>query len=44
MAAKVFAYEGLIGRAQFEIAWARRGLELLDRLGAATGKTPATAG
>lgn len=27
--AKVFAYEGLIARARMEIAWARRGLELL---------------
>jgi PadR family transcriptional regulator AphA len=31
VAAKVFAYEGLIARAQFEIAWAQRGLELLAR-------------
>ncbi len=43
VAAKVFAYEGLIARAQFEVAWARRGLELLDRLGAETGQTPASA-
>jgi DNA-binding PadR family transcriptional regulator len=30
---KLFAYEGKIARAEAEIAWARRGLELLDRLG-----------
>lgn len=29
VAAKVFAYEGLIARARMEIDWARRGLELL---------------
>lgn len=29
---KVFAYEGLIARAEMEIAWARRGLALLKRL------------
>lgn len=32
VAAKVFAYEGLMARATMEIEWARRGLELLDRL------------
>jgi DNA-binding PadR family transcriptional regulator len=32
VAFKVFAYEGLIARAHMEIAWARSGLELLDRL------------
>jgi PadR family transcriptional regulator, regulatory protein AphA len=29
---KVFAYEGMAERADMEIAWARRGLELIDRL------------
>ncbi len=29
---KLFAYEGKIARAEAEIAWARRGLELLDKL------------
>jgi len=29
---KRFAYEGLVDRANGEIAWARRGLELVDRL------------
>lgn len=29
---KLFAYEGKISRAEAEIAWARRGLELLDEL------------
>jgi DNA-binding PadR family transcriptional regulator len=29
---KLFAYEGKIARADAEIAWARRGLDLLDRL------------
>jgi DNA-binding PadR family transcriptional regulator len=28
VAAKVFAYEGLVARAHMEIAWARRGIEL----------------
>jgi hypothetical protein len=32
IAYKRFAYEGLVERAQGEIAWARRGLELIDRL------------
>ncbi|MFE4724632.1 PadR family transcriptional regulator [Microbacterium sp. NPDC056736] len=32
IAYKRFAYEGLVERAQGEIAWARRGLELVDRL------------
>lgn len=31
VAFKVFTYEGFIERADHEIAWARRGLELLDR-------------
>ena len=30
---KVFAYEGQLARAEQEIAWARRGLRLLDELG-----------
>lgn len=30
---KLFAYEGKIARAESEIAWARRGLALLDELG-----------
>lgn len=29
---KRFAYEGLVDRARVEIEWARRGLELIDRL------------
>ncbi|WP_437773621.1 PadR family transcriptional regulator [Arthrobacter sp. KNU40] len=29
---KIFTYEGLIARAETEIAWARRGLELIDHL------------
>jgi PadR family transcriptional regulator AphA len=32
VAYKRFAYEGLVERANVEIAWARRGLELVDRL------------
>lgn len=32
IAFKVFAYEGLVGRAKAEIRWARRGLRLLDAL------------
>jgi PadR family transcriptional regulator, regulatory protein AphA len=36
VAAKVFAYEGLVARAHMEIAWARRGIELA-RAGAFTG-------
>jgi PadR family transcriptional regulator AphA len=28
VAAKVYAYEGLVARANMEIAWARRGLDL----------------
>lgn len=43
VAAKVFAYEGLIARAEFEIAWAQRGLALLERLGAPTEPSPAAA-
>jgi len=31
VAFKVFTYEGFIERADLEIAWARRGLDLLDR-------------
>ncbi len=34
IAYKRFAYEGLVERARGEIEWARRGLELVDRLGA----------
>lgn len=34
IAFKRFAYEGLVERAQGEIEWARRGLELVDRLDA----------
>ncbi|WP_375386404.1 PadR family transcriptional regulator [uncultured Microbacterium sp.] len=32
VAFKRFAYEGLVERARIEIEWARRGLELIDRL------------
>jgi PadR family transcriptional regulator, regulatory protein AphA len=34
VAYKRFAYEGLVERANIEIAWAQRGLELVDRLDA----------
>lgn len=34
IAYKRFAYEGLVERARGEIAWARRGLALVDRLDA----------
>lgn len=37
---KVFAYEGLIDRARAEVAWAGRGLVLVDRLEGAEGHTP----
>jgi len=37
VAAKVFAYEGLVARARTEIAWARRGIELA-RAGAFTAQ------
>ena len=33
VAFKVFAYEGLVARAEQEIAWAERGLRLLEELG-----------
>ena len=29
---KIFTYEGMIERAKAEIEWARRGLELIDKL------------
>ena len=32
IAYKRFAYEGLVERARGEIAWARRGLDLVDQL------------
>jgi DNA-binding PadR family transcriptional regulator len=32
VAYKRFAYEGLVDRARGEIAWARRGLDLVDRI------------
>jgi hypothetical protein len=32
IAYKRFAYEGLVERARGEIAWARRGLDLVDRV------------
>jgi PadR family transcriptional regulator AphA len=35
VAAKVFAYQGMIARARMEIEWAMQGLALLDELGAA---------
>jgi DNA-binding PadR family transcriptional regulator len=40
VAYKMHAYRGLIDRAKTEIAWAERGLELIDRL--ATGHDPGT--
>jgi DNA-binding PadR family transcriptional regulator len=39
VAFKVFAYDGMIERACAEIAWARRGLELVDKM--AADPTPA---
>jgi PadR family transcriptional regulator AphA len=39
VAAKVFAYEGLIARARMEIEWARLGEDLLDRLGPSSSAT-----
>lgn len=33
---KVFAYEGLVARAEWELAWAQRGLDLVGRLEANT--------
>ncbi|WP_370289866.1 PadR family transcriptional regulator [Nocardioides sp.] len=38
---KVFAYDGLVDAAAREVAWARRGLELADRLGDGLGDGPA---
>jgi len=32
VAAKVFAYQGMISRAKMEIEWAKQGLALLDNL------------
>ena len=32
-----FTYEGLVERARIEIAWARRGLQLIDELEASGG-------
>lgn len=32
IAYKIFAYEGLITQAEAEVAWAKRGLKLIDRL------------
>jgi DNA-binding PadR family transcriptional regulator len=37
IAYKRFAYEGMVERARTEIAWARRGLDLVDRLAAGRG-------
>ena len=34
IADKIFTYEGLMSQAEAEIAWARRGLKLVDRLNA----------
>lgn len=34
---KMFAYDGLIEQAKLEVAWARRGLELIDELSPAEG-------
>lgn len=33
---KVFAYDALVGRARLEIAWAKKGLDLVDELHAAS--------
>jgi len=40
IAFKVFAYDGMIERARAEIAWAERGLELIERLAADPTPTP----
>lgn len=40
VAYKVHAYQGLVQRARTEIAWAQRGLELVDRLEAETAAAP----
>jgi DNA-binding PadR family transcriptional regulator len=37
---KVFAYEGMIARARAEIAWAKRGLELVEQLEAGSSRPP----
>ncbi|HWD01644.1 MAG TPA: helix-turn-helix transcriptional regulator [Amycolatopsis sp.] len=42
VAFKVFAYDGLIERARTEIAWAERGLELVDKLAAEPMPAPTT--
>src|SRR5947208_15320611 len=40
VAYKVHAYEGLVDRARAEIAWAERGLSLVDRLEHASAVPP----
>jgi DNA-binding PadR family transcriptional regulator len=40
VAFKRFSYEGLVSRAQAEIAWAERGLRLLDELGYNPASSP----
>lgn len=42
IAFKRFTYDGLIQRAAQEIAWAERGLALIDELGPADGEDPLT--
>ncbi len=42
MAFKVFAYEGFVARADHEIAWAERGLALVDALQGRAGDAGAT--
>lgn len=38
VAYKVFSYEGLVAQAEQQIAWAERGLDLIDRMDAATAQ------
>jgi PadR family transcriptional regulator, regulatory protein AphA len=40
VAAKIFAYEGLVARAEMEIAWAKRGIELVREHAFALGIEP----
>lgn len=40
---KIFAYEGLVAQAEQQIAWADRGLDLIDRLSASAHQTTADA-
>ncbi|MDX2290674.1 hypothetical protein R6G00_00500, partial [Streptomyces roseofulvus] len=44
VAFKVFAYEGFVARADHEIAWAERGLALVDALQSRSGDAGADGG